>query len=84
MRADLCLKSTVMLPKLKYIHWQTNILTNVVNAIFPVDNKDRVRGLIFGFHTRIPAANNGEASNIYPNYVNATGAQFKTPLGYFP
>lgn len=85
-RSDLVLKSSVVLPKLNYTHWQQSVIQgNVVNAIFPISAKDRIRGLFFGFHTRIPSTQNiGEVNSVAVNMTNGVAANFKSPLNYFP
>ncbi len=50
-RADLVLKSNITFPLCKYVHWQQQIASTTINAIYSVQKSDIIRGVWFGFHT---------------------------------
>lgn len=83
-RADLVLKSNVVMPLLKYIHWQTLVQSTTINAIYSIAKDDLVTGLWFAFHTIVNGGAVQEATNTFANLTNNVASQYKQPLNYFP
>lgn len=82
-RADMVLKSSLTFPLCKYVQWQQAVTTPVINAIYSVTRNELIRGLWFGFHSRVQAGNTAEATNVLANLENNVACQFKNPLSYF-